>query len=169
MSFPRGVPLIGIQDLAFLPSFTIWLTAANGWKVVPSNGIYAPPGDVLYFFAAPDNPYIPGQRGAGNMPNIVAANFLMAPLPPIASFVGNPLCIVFDQQAYRVADGKPSGTTYAPPSGSGPMGAYASITIPAGELFLTASWGLNQPSSQAFVCPAAYAARMGWQISSIGG
>lgn len=174
MSFPIGVTLFSPQNPVYLPPFVIYLSPppAKQWTVTQPNGVYSPPGDVLYFFSGANNPFIGEQPNPGGTPAITAANFQPAPyasLPALASLVGMPVVIVFDQQAYRVADGKPSGTVYAAPAGVGPLGSYATITIPAGELLLMASFGMNTPSSQSFICPASYAQRMNWQITSIGG
>lgn len=171
MSFPMGVTLFSPQNPVYLPPFTIWLAAANAWQVVPADGIYAPPGAVLYFFPGPNNPFAMTQPGPGGTPNITAANFALG-APLTGSLVGMPMRILFAQQAYAMGDGKKSGTVYSPPGASGlpyPYSTFASITIPAGELLLLASWGMNTPCTQAFICPAAYAARMNWQITSIGG
>ncbi len=170
MSFPMGSILVSVQNPAFLPPLILYLAAppAPQWKVAQPNGIYAPPGDVLYFFAGPNDPTKPAEPGTGGSPNLNAGNVLMIP-PASASFVGNPLALLFDQQAYRIADGVKSGTVYAPPSNIGQFGRFATITIPAGELLLFASWGMNTPSSQCFICPASYAQRMAWQITTWGG
>jgi len=168
MSFPRGVPLCSPQNPVFLPPFTVYLTASNGWRVVQPNGVYAPPGDSLFFFGGADDPYNVGEPGPGGEPNICAGNLVINP-PAGASIVGMPLVIAFDQQAYRVADGKPSGTAILPPSGSGIYGGYARLVIPAGELLLMSEYKIGLPSQQAFICPAAYAQQMGWQITSFGG
>jgi hypothetical protein len=169
MSFPMGVTLFSPQNPKDLPPFTIYLSPANGWKVVQPNGVYAPAGDTLWFFAGQNQPYIMGEPGPNPAsPNINASNMLLSP-PASASFVGMPLVITFDQEAFAIGDNHKSGTVYAPPSNVGLYGSYATITIPAGELLLMASWGLNTPCTQAFICPASYAVRMAWQITSIGG
>jgi hypothetical protein len=165
MSFPMNVTLFSPQNPATLPPFTIWLAAANAWKIVPADGIYAPPGDVLYFFGGANNPY------SATSQNITAANFSLS-ASPTGSLVGMPLRILWDSQAYQIGDGRKSGTVYAPPGASGLPGAYAtyaSITIPAGELLLLASWGMNTPCTQAFVAPIAYVRRMNWNVQSLGG
>jgi hypothetical protein len=172
MSFPIGSKLFSPQNPAYLPAFTLWLTANNAWKVVPADGIYAPPGDVLTFFPGPNNPYLPGEPGPANTPNITAANFMLGPLPATGSLVGMPLRILWDPQGYAIGDGKKSGTVYAPPGASGltyPYSTFASITVPAGELLLLADFGAKIPCTQAFICPVSYAKRMNWQIQSLGG
>jgi len=172
MSLPIGVSLFSPQNPTYLPPFTIWLTPNNAWKIVPADGIYAPPGDVLWFLPGQNNPYVAGEPGPNPAsPNITAANFALSG-PPSASFVGMPLRILWDPLGYAMGDGKKSGTMYAPPGASGlpyPYSTFASITIPSGELLLLASWGMNTPCSQAFICPASYAVRMNWQITSLGG
>ena len=165
-----GSRLFAVQDMTYLPPFTICLSPINNWKVVPADGIYGlPAGERLFFIPARNNPFVPDQPNQGGTPTISASNFLYTGAAATGSVVGMPLFIAFDNQAYRVADGKPSGTVYAPPTGVGPFGSYATVTIPSGELLLMADFGMNVPCSQVFICPVAYAVRMNWQITPIGG
>src|SRR5208337_4687565 len=99
MSFPLGVSLFSPQSPVYQPPFTIWLTPSNKWQVIQPNGVYAPVGDLLYFFPQPNNPYIATEPGPGASPLVTAANFPLGS-PVTGSFVGMPLFIAFDQQAY---------------------------------------------------------------------
>ena len=165
-----GSRLFAVQDMTYLPPFTVYLSPSNKWKVIAADGIYGlPAGEVLYFIPARNNPFVPDQPSQGGTPTISASNFLYTGAAATGSVTGMPLCIVFDQQAYRVADGKPSGTVYALPTGVGPSGGYATITIPSGELLLMADFGMNVPCTQVFICPVSYAVRMNWQITPLAG
>ena len=69
MSFPMGSILVSVQNPAFLPPLILYLAAppAPQWKVAQPNGIYAPPGDVLYFFAGPNDPTKPAETRDGRL------------------------------------------------------------------------------------------------------